>query len=397
MSFWKRLFKRKKYTPESDAYEPLATESAFDETEFLSEYQFSNALLREKFIYQMVERMKEAADEIDILNREYDTITSHLTDMEEMERIPEDLMGPLKDCASKILSLEAEHKTYQEKGPRMSEEDYAYGQRIEPEMPGCYEKLRDTEEYQNAIRSDLSRMEGEKQAYYYRRAELKSIQANLRGIVWIVLIAVVICMLILLIMQFGFELETYVGYILTAGVAAVSFTVLFVKNMDVRKEARVVEKTICKLIQMHNTIKIRYVNNTGLLDYLYLKYEVNSAKEMMALWENYQQEKEERNKFEKTKSDISYYRKLLLSLLKGLPIASPNVWLYQVEAIVKRNEMVEIRHGLITQRQNLRKQMEYNRNVALQAKKELEAMLKTYPQYSTEVLRYMDEFESRNI
>ncbi len=397
MSFLKRLFKPKKFTPDSDAYEPLTTESAFDETEFLSEYQFSNALLREKFICQMVERMKEAADEIDVLSREYDTVTSHLTDMEELDRIPEELMGPLKDCASKILSLEAEHKMYQEKGPHMSEEDYAYGQRIETEMPGCYEKLREAEEYQSAIRSDLSRMEGEKQAYYYRRAELRNIQANLRGIVWIVLIAVLICMMILLVMQFGFELETYVGYILTAGVAAVSFAVLLVKNIDVRKEARVVEKTICKLIQMHNTIKIRYVNNTGLLDFLYLKYEVNSAKEMMTLWERYQQEKEERNKFAKTKSDIAYYRKLLLSLLKGLPIASPNVWLYQVEAIVKRNEMVEIRHGLISQRQNLRKQMEYNRNVALQAKKELEAMLKTYPQYSAEVLRYMDEFEHRNL
>lgn len=398
MGFWDGFLRRnKKNTSVSAEYDPLTDNADFDESGFLNEHQFANASLREKFIYQMLERMKEAADEIDILNREYDTITSHLTDMEEVERLPQHLMQPLKDVAGRILRLEAEHRSYSAKETHMSEADYAMGQRLEPEMPECHDKLRQAEEYQQAIRSDLSRMEGEKQAYYFRRAELAGMLANLKGIVIITLVAAVICLVLLAVLQFGFEMETSVGYFITFIAVAIAFTVLFVKNIDMRREARVVEKTICKLIQMHNAIKIRYVNNTNLLDYYYLKYEVNSAKEMASLWERYCREKEERERFEKTKSDIAYYRKDMLKQLKVLPIATPNLWLYQVEALVNHNEMVEIRHGLITQRQNLRKQLEYNRDVALQAKKELENMLQKYPQYSAEVLRHLEVFENRNI
>lgn len=396
MAFWDGLLGKKKQSSLTTIeYEPIDAENEAEENAFLKQHQLAEPSLREKFIGRMLEQMKEAADEMDSLHREYDTITSHLTDMEEVERLPEHLITPIKDCATKIIRLEAEHKSYRAKESHMSETEYSWGERLNPMMPEAYDKLCQAEEYQKAIRSDLGRMEGEKQAYYYRRNELASMQANLKGIVLITLIAVLVCVVVLLIMQFGFEMDAYLGYILTFLGAAVAFTFLFVKNIDLRKEARVVEKTICKLIQMHNTIKIRYVNNTNLLDYLYLKYEVSSAKEMNQRFDAFCKEKAEREKFEKAKSDIAMYRKELVALLRPLPIVTPNLWIYQVEALVNHNEMVEIRHGLITQRQNLRKQIEYNRDVAILAKKELEVLIKEYPQYSTEVLRRMEEFEKR--
>lgn len=395
MAFWDGLLGKKKHSFQKIEYEPLDAQAEAEETEFLRKHQLSNASLREKFIVRMLEQMKEASDEMDSLHREYDTITSHLTDMEEVERLPEHLSAPLKDIATKILRLEADHKSYRANENHMSEAEYSWGEKIDPMMPEAYEKLCQAEELQKAIRSDLGRMEGEKQAYYYRRNELASMQANLKGIVVITLIAVLVCIVVLLIMQFGFELDAYIGYILTFLGAAVAFTFLFVKNMDLRKEARVVEKTICKLIQMHNSIKIRYVNNTNLLDYLYLKYEVNSAKEMNQRFDAFCKEKAEREKFERAKSDIAMYRRELVQLLRPLPIVTPNLWIYQVEALVNHNEMVEIRHGLITQRQNLRKQIEYNRDIALLAKSELEGLVRDYPQYSAEVLGRMEQYEMK--
>ena len=106
-------------------------------------------------------------------------------------------------------------------------------------------------------------------------------------------------------------------------------------------------------------------------------------------------EKAEREKFERAKSDIAMYRRELVQLLRPLPIVTPNLWIYQVEALVNHNEMVEIRHGLITQRQNLRKQIEYNRDIALLAKSELEGLVRDYPQYSAEVLGRMEQYEMK--
>lgn len=397
MAFWDGLLGKKKHSFQKTEYVPVDAQAEAEETEFLRKHQLSNASLREKFIVRMLEQMKEASDEMDSLHREYDTITSHLTDMEEVERLPEHMSAPIKDLATKILRLESEHKSYRANENHMSEAEYSWGEKIDPMMPEAYEKLCQAEELQKAIRSDLGRMEGEKQAYYYRRNELADMQANLKGIVVITLIAVLVCIVVLLIMQFGFELDAYIGYILTFLGAAVAFTFLFVKNMDLRKEARVVEKTICKLIQMHNSIKIRYVNNTNLLDYLYLKYEVNSSKEMNQRFDAFCKEKAEREKFERAKSDIAMYRRELVQLLRPLPIVTPNLWIYQVEALVNHNEMVEIRHGLITQRQNLRKQIEYNRDIALFAKSELEGLVRDYPQYSAEVLGRMEQYEMKTV
>jgi len=45
----------------------------------------------------------------------------------------------------------------------------------------------------------------------------------------------------------------------------------------------------------------------------------------------------------------------------------------------------------------LRKQMEYNRENAIRAKQELEDMIHTYPQYASEVLQLMEEFEKRKL
>lgn len=398
MGFLEGLFGRNKkniYT--NTESETQNSTGELDEQAFMEEHQFSNALLREKYIYHMIERMKEAADESDILNREYDTITQHLTDMEEVERLPEHLMQPLKDVAGKIVRLEAEHRGYSSGATHMTEADFALGQRIESEMPECYDKLIAAERLYQDIKSDLNRMEGEKQAYYYRRTELTGMLSNVKGIIFIILIAFISCILLLAVMQFGFEMDTMLGYLITFLFVAVSLTILFVRNMDIRREARVVEKTICKLIHMHNTIKIRYVNQSGLLDYYYMKYEVNSAKEMKSLWEKYLKEKEERERYEKTKSDIIYFRKDMLRQLQALPIASPKIWLYQAEALVNHNEMVEIRHGLIERRRNLREQLAYNKNVAYEAKSKLEHMAQCYPQYSAEVLAQLEIFEKRII
>ncbi len=393
MGLFQNLFRGKRTTE----YTNEQALDGFDESGFLKLHQFEDATLREKYIVDCLGRMKDAADELDVLNREYDSITGYLQDSEELDRLPETLADPLRECATRIMALEAENRKYDAGKRLISEEEFLMGQRLEPEMPECYDKIKQAEDYQRAIKSDLNKMEGEKQAYLYRRKELEGVMANLKGVVMIGVIATLVCVLILAVMQFAFELDTYLGYLLALVIAAVAFTILFIKSADYRREAGVVDKTICKLIQMHNAIKIRYVNNTNLLEYLYLKYEVNSAKELKAVWDKYVAEKAEREKFEKTQTEITLHKTELLRQLKTLPISNPNAWLHQSEALVNRKEMVEIRHGLISQRQSLRKQMEFNKENALKAKKELESLLKAYPQYSSEVLIRLDEFDKRGV
>lgn len=387
MGLWNKLFGGKKNKAE---YEP-----EFDEAQYYEVSNFTDDTQRQRYIESCLEQMKAASDEIDLLNREYDSVTAYLNDTEEIDRLPDHIRNPIQDCAGKLLRLEKEFRNYSSQPNRLSSEEYAWMERLEDEMPEGYEKLKKSEEYHKLIKDDMKRIEGEKQAYYYRKAELKGMLANIKGVFFICMIAAITCIIMLLILQFGFELDARIGYILTVGATAIAFTVLFVKNIDMQQEKAKVDKSIGKLIHMHNTVKIRYVNNTNLLEYLYMKYNVESAKELKELWEQYVSERAERERFEQTKFDIGFYKDELLQRMRKLHIADPDIWIHQAEALVNRKEMVEIRHGLVERRQSLRKQMEYNKDIAVDAQTKLKDMIHAYPQYANQVLRQLEEFERK--
>ena len=386
MGFWSNLF-RGKSTTEYDAQ--------VNEAQYYEVSNFTDDTQRTRYIESCLEQMKAASDEIDLLNREYDSVTAYLNDTDEIERLPEHIRTPIQDCATKLLRLEKEFTNYTSKKDLLSGEDYALMERLEDEMPEGYEKLKKSEEYQKLVKEDMRRIEGEKQAYYYRKAELKGMLANIKGVFFICVVAAITCVIMLLILQFGFELDAQIGYILTAGATAVAFTVLFVKNIDMQQEAAKVEKSIGKLIHMHNTVKIRYVNNTNLLEYLYMKYNVDSSALLKELWDKYVSERAERERFEQTKYDITFYRDELLQHMRKLHIADPDIWIHQAEALVNRKEMVETRHSLVERRQNLRKQMEYNKDVAVDAQTKLKDMIHAYPKYANQVLQQLEAFENR--
>ncbi len=386
MVFWNKLFGKKGKTEYT---------ADIDETQYYEVSNFTDNTQRERYIESCLEQMKTASDEIDLLNREYDSVTAYLNDTEEIDRLPEHIRTPIQDCATKLLRLEKEFRNYTAKTDMLSSEDYTLMERLKDEMPEGYEKLKQSEEYQKLVKEDMRRIEGEKQAYYFRKAELKGMLANIKGVFFICTIAAVTCIIMLVILQFGLELDTRIGYILTVGAVAVAFTVLFVKNIDTQQEYSRVEKSIGKLIHMHNTVKIRFVNNTNLLEYLYMKYNVDSSKELKALWDKYVSERAERERFEQTKYDITFYRDELLQHMRKLHIADPDIWIHQAEALVDRKEMVEIRHGLVERRQSLRKQMDYNKDIAVDAQTKLKDMIHTYPKYANQVLQKLEEYERK--
>lgn len=118
---------------------------------------------------------------------------------------------------------------------------------------------------------------------------------NQRGMAVIFLTALIVCVIMLAVLQFAFEMDTYVGYFLAVGAGAVAISYVCIKYMDSDRELQRVEKTINKLIQLQNKVKIRYVNNCQLMEYLYLKYNTDSAARLEKLWKMYQDERKNGN------------------------------------------------------------------------------------------------------
>lgn len=358
-----------------------------------SKIQIHDAYQREKYIKNSLEEINEVSAQIDNLNMEYSVVTSYLLDIEEIEALPKEEKDEVLECANIIERYESERTNYQGRKGVISEKDFLAMEKIEDLMPEAYEKLKAAEEMKGKIKQDLSKLENEKMAYELRRQELKTALVNYKTMTAITMGAFVVLMLILFTFQMTMNMEVIVGYIVSVAAAALVLTVVFMKYTDSNLEIKQVEKGINKLILLQNRVKIRYVNNAQLLDYLCMKYGVKSGKELKQLWKMYEEEQEIRKKYEQATTTLDITRRELFRILKRYQLTDPHIWLRQTKALVNPKEMVEIRHELITRRQSLRKQLEYNQTIAEQRKEELKAMANKYPEYAKQILNLVNEYE----
>ena len=384
MKLWKKIFRpRQGWDMEETEFEADGWEKIENDRK---EWNVHDREQRSDHIKDSMDRIREAQEELKNLNFEYGKVTSYLKDMEEIEALPEEERKELNASEEKIQELENRRGVYLEKKNRMSDEKYHRMERMEDEAEAGCKKLVETEDYQNLIRKDMSRLDGEKHAYLYRKDELKGIIADAKGMAVICSVALVVCYVVLFTLRYALRMDTQLGFLLVTGLAALVIVLLFLKYTDSVKELKRVEKGINRIIMLHNRVKIRYVNNTNLLDYLYMKYEVKSAKEFQGLWEKYKVEKEERRRYREAELELDECQREFLNILKCYQVKDPAIWLHQTAALLDNKEMVEIRHGLIIRRQSLRKRIDYNREMVIEKTKgEMKELAQSYPQYADEI------------
>lgn len=356
--------------------------------------QIDDKQQRQEYVKGCLEQIAEASKELEALQFEYNMVTAYLRDMEEIEALPEEEKEELSACARKIEELERQQSGYKSRANRMSDVKYHQLERLEEEVQEGYEKLTQAEEYQELIKRDLRKLDGEKHAYLFRKNELRRVIEDTRSMTIVCTVAVIVCILLLMALQFGLQMNTKLGYLAAAAVGAIAITAIFLKYNDSVRELKQVENGISRIIRLQNTVKIRYVNNTHLLDYFYMKYNVSSADELGKSWQQYQEEKAERRSYQQAERELDQCQKDLLHVLRRYQVQDPMIWLHQTAAILDKKEMVEIRHNLIIRRQSLRKRMDYNKEViAGKAQAEIKDLVENYPKYAKEILNTVGEYE----
>ena len=224
MVWWKRFFKKKTEPVEEDDWEQVVyTRNGVN---------FEEEDQRKRYIVNCLEQITEASREIDLLTGEYTLVTSYLTDMEEIEALPAQQRGEINRTAGKISALEQERSKYREKKNRMKDADYYAIRKREDEIEEGIQKIREGEKYGNLVRQDLHRLDGERHAYEYRRNELENLMNNQRGMAVIFLTALIVCVIMLAVLQFAFEMDTYVGYFLAVGAGAVAISYVCIKYLS---------------------------------------------------------------------------------------------------------------------------------------------------------------------
>jgi hypothetical protein len=354
---------------------------------------FHDQTQRTRYVAECLEQIAEGSREMDQLRGEYDLVTSYLKDMEEIEALPDKQRREIDHLARQITTYESDIEKFRSRKSPLTDEQFASLRRREKEIPEGLAKIKENERMAVLIKKDLKRLDGERKALAFRKNELGETMENMRGMAVIFTVAAAALLVILAVMQFAFGMNVYIGYFLAIASVAIALTVVCVKFIDANKELSKASGNMGKLIQLQNTVKIRYVNNRNLLQYLYIKFECKNGKELDDLWGMYQQEAEERRAYNENSAGSEMAKDDLIRLLGKYHVARPRRWLDQIPALLDKREMVELRHGYILRRQSLREQIEYNETRARSAKDEITDLAKAYPMYAQEILEMTEKFD----
>lgn len=386
MFFLKNLFFRNRI----EDYEESEWDKVQNEKKSLD---LSDPFVRKQYVINCLEQMQDAQKEIDRVSGEYELVTSYLTDMEEIEAFHGDEKERLEGIAKHLSDLRKEHDNYVLTPSTMTDKEYSRMEAMFSQAENGIKRISEEEEYKEKVKSDLARIDKEKNAYGYRRREVRNTIDNYKGVAIISLISAASLIVILLLLQVLLDFDVKAGYYITFILLAIALTISYVKYADYIKEKKKIENTINELILLENKVKIRYVNNKNLLDYLYEKYGVNSSAELSDLFERFKKERDDRRRFERNEMIYEDELERLIRTLRNMDIKTPEVWKNQFEAIYDSREMVEIRHRLIGRRQKLRKQMEYNEQIATEAGDEIKNLTATYPEAAGSILDLVSAFE----
>ena len=337
--------------------------------------------------------VENALGQISIANKaveeakdEYEGVTNSLKDAQIIAALPEEAKAELAAAADRVKELSAERASFQKSPNKIPEEQYlkieSYGENIREMM----KRLDDDEKYAVIVESDMRALEGEKSEIRYEIDEAQDkLELYKRLMGWVIgsLGAVVVFTVVNIAMLEGrYDIWIY-GMLACIGFALAA---IFAKQQEERRELHFQERKMNRAIGLLNKVKVRYVNIRNSIDYQHLKYGVQSAYELNHIWGIYLEMKRERELYRNSSRELHDAETHLIAILSEFQLLDPRIWVHRSDALLDDREMVEVRHDLNVRRQKLRKNMEYNRQVAENTGNSIKEFAKMNQGFAEEIL-----------
>lgn len=378
----KDFFTKTEVTEETFEYESIDN--------FLGKQNVEGKSGSEEDVVFKCDQIVEATYQIEELQAEYDMVTSYFTDIQTIDELPQNVRQELSNIAKKIAFLEDETSGFLHADDRISDENFRMIQGVEGELKDIFRKLKELEDMDLKIKNDLKHLEAEKNSLEYTQDSVEDQQRKLRtfitGFGVLGILSVLTLAIAGMLTDTSLILPILLILLVVAGVAAVA--VVTYKKLSY--EFKMCEIKENRAINLENKVKIKYINNTSMLDYLYSKYNVKSLRELEYLYDQYIIMLDEVRKFQRSSGDLRENSDALSKLLFAYGIKDPDIWAKQSMALIDNREMVEVKHSLNVRRQKLREQIAYNEELRLNGLKDIKESLSKNPELREQVKRELD-------
>ncbi len=382
MGFFRNLFQRKKKKVQETEVRPEAKL-------VLKDGIYSTQEEREGFLRNCCDIINEAKRQRLEAKKEYEVVTSYLADIQKIDLLPARSKKSIDDMARKLISLNQERQKMQKIPPKIT---IAQRLALEPYEDTILEEIRKMEEQENylqAINSDIRHLESEKASLDFELQDVMERDETGKKMLKAAGVFIIIFLIFLFAMQEIAKKDVQLPFIFTIAFGIIVVAYFYFSNRKNQYDLKVAELKMNRAIMLLNKVKIKYVNCTNLLDYLYEKFHVGNAQELHYHWQEYMRIVEEERRFQKTAESIDFYTEEIIRELKLNGVADAAVWGYQIEALVDPKEMVEVRHRLNVRRQKLRQRIDYNNGQEELARKSLRTFRERHVEYDTETLLFL--------
>ena len=174
-----KLFRKNKRRYDAQDYDQ--SEYAKLQTEnIVEELNLSDEAQAKRYVIDLCEQMIAASKELDDVRSEYNLVTAYLTDIQIIEELTDAEKAPIVECAMHVAKLDKDRNEFLKTQRRLSETQFAQMQEEEDELPGIIRRLKENERYMDAVKKDLTYLEGQKLQWAILRNEAVHSQRLLR-------------------------------------------------------------------------------------------------------------------------------------------------------------------------------------------------------------------------
>lgn len=347
-----------------------------------------------RFVRNNCEAIAENERQIAEAKKEYEKVTSYLTDIQHIDMAREDEYREIKDICKSILTLTQERSKYKNRNLTISDAQMRKFEPFEDELVDEIKKMYNAQAYQDAIEGDIKNLKKEKDSLYSQRKEIIAKQNALKGMTKVLAVLIISLIVLLIVIYYATKTDMTLPYLGVVALAGVSAAMLVFESSKNRRDIILVERKINKAITLLNKVKIKYINNINVLDYNCNKFGVKNAKDFEEKWNEYCKMREYEKKFRENTEMLNANNENLVIMLKELWVKDADIWISRCEAIVDSREMVEIRHELNQRRQMLRERIENNEKLKEGIISQLDAMINAHPEIKGELLGIIKEYSN---
>ena len=374
------LFRRKKKQEHIDDQDPVLRWMTVDEA---IAYSSGDTSVLEKAVgkiaYEYKILARELSEKQEEIKQDYTLDTELLGDIRRFEMLPEKTRASITDSARLIMNLGDEKTRFQNKERKLSSEQKRSMAQYDALLPEKLEEIRQKEEYLMLVEEDMRKLEGEKGIIAYERERAVDKRRFLGRFAAFVAAAALLLFIVLLVLMKNGNDKLMPAFFVT-GVAVIGYA--FYYYISMKECASIIHK--CDISnnraqQLLNKVKIKYVNTSGTLEYMYEKYHVKGYSELRNTWEEYVHEKESEKMYASNTRLLAGYEQTLLDDLHRAGFVHPQALVSEPEILFNRSEMQRYKESLEESREKLRIMLDEGMKQVLELKKEVGEAKSRYP------------------